>query len=110
MLTVQWPPALINGRMQTVYGDDATKVTVMQVLSDLQTNPFNDDDTSLGDVTFKPDSGSTRARIQRALQRLRQLIHVEALTEERVDVGEVVFKVDYIDLETKAKGSVKING
>jgi hypothetical protein len=109
MKTMDWPPRLKNGRLQMVTGAEATRVLVMQTLGDLQQNPFNPDDISLGDVTFRVN-GIIRARISNVLKRMAKLITIQAITESSDQEGKKVIMIDFIDRETRTQGRTTVDG
>lgn len=107
---MKWPPVPVGGRLPMVQGVDASTVLVIQTLSDLQTNPFNDPLLSLGNVTYRP-ANTIRARIGNALRRLNRVIEVQAIIERRADDdGNNEYVVQFIDRETRTKSEVTING
>lgn len=106
--TMKWPPTPRSGRIDMVEGAGATRILVMQVLSDLQTNPFNDVLLSLGNPTFRTASAA-RARIQNALRRLGRVIRIESISEEGSGEDRT-YTIDYVDLEVRQPGSVTVNG
>ncbi len=108
--TMVWPPTPRSGRVPMVQGAEATRILVMATLSDLQTNPFNENSLSLGNITFRVEK-ATRARIEAALKRLRSMIHVEAIIESDDDgESEKTYTINFTDLETRKKRSVTVNG
>ena len=106
--TMKWPPTTRRGRIDMAEGVEATRILVMQVLSDLQTNPFNDIGISLGDQTFRVKTSAT-ARIEQTLRRLGRLIRIESIESSTEGEG-ATYTINYTDLEVRAKGSVTING
>jgi hypothetical protein len=106
MRTMKWPPTPLNGRLGWVEGAEASAVVVLLTLSDLQTNPFNPRDLSLGDITFRVKV-SNKARIDAALRRLARIISVEAIIEEPgADGTALKYTVRFRDLETRVPGEV----
>lgn len=106
--TMKWPPIPEGGRIPMIDGGEATRAVVMQTLSDLQTNPFNPIDLSLGEVTFRVKS-AVRSRIYGALNRMRSMVRIENI--DQVDDGErTTITINYVDLETREQGSVTIDG
>lgn len=106
--TISWPPTPKNGRLTMVSGAEATRILVMMTLGDLRANPYNETDLSLGDVTYRVRA-AIRGRIETALRRLRRAIRVEMIDETRSG-DSATFDVRYLDLETKTKGKVTIDG
>lgn len=96
--TIKWPPTPEGGRIPLVKGSEATRVSVLLTLSDLTQNPFNEDDLSLGDITFQPVS-IARAKIMAALARLRRVAIVQSVMESPDNENE--FIVRYMDLESR---------
>jgi hypothetical protein len=111
--TMKWPPVPKSGRIPMIEGVDTTEVLIIQTLGDLQTNPFNSDRLSLGDVTFKNDQVA-KGRIDSALQRLRNIISVDSVTEnsseEDAQDGSREYIVQFTDRETRQPSQVTING
>ena len=107
--TIKWPPTPTNGRVPMVKGVKATSASVLMTLSDLRQNPFNPNDASIGDVTFK-SAGPAKGRIQRVLARLKRVIIVNSVQETTDDDGNVVFEVSFTDRESRSTSSVQING
>ena len=108
--TMKWPPTPEQGRLPFVEGIDATNIVVIQTLSDLQANPFNDPLLSLGEVTFK-DPKKVEARVTSVLTRLRALIDIEAILVDRSKAGdEMEVVVHFQDREIRQKSEVTVNG
>ena len=111
--TMKWPPTPEGGRIPFVEGLDASTVLVVQTLSDLQTNPFNDPRLSLGDITFRT-SQMAIGRISGAITRLKTIVEVirviEVGTKEENEDGERTYVVEFIDRETRQPSQVVING
>ncbi len=107
---MKWPPEVVNGRIPFVEGAEATRILVIQTLSNLQTQPFNEQSLSLGDVTFRPAT-ATVARIQSALRRLSSIISIDSIQERRSQGGtSVEYLIEYVDRETRIRQEVTING
>lgn len=109
MKTMDWPPNLRNGRLQMATGAAATRILVLQTLGDLQQNPFNPDDISLGDITYRV-SGVIRARVSNVLKRLGKMITIQAITEGTDQSGKKTITIDFIDRETRTQGRTTIDG
>lgn len=109
MRSMAWPPVIENGRCKMEQGAEATRTLVMQTLGDLQQNPFNPDGLSLGDVTFRVH-GAARARIHSALTRLQKVITIQQISEIKNSDGSMVIIIEFLDKETRSKGSALING
>lgn len=92
-----------------VKGADATVILVTQTLRDLKAQPFNDDLLSLGDITFRTVSSGT-ARIRTALDRLRRVIELVQVSEDRDEEGNATYLIVFVDRETRTKQEVTING
>lgn len=108
--TMKWPPVPEGGRIPMVEGVDASTILVVQTLSDLQTNPFNDALLSLGNVAFQPVS-QARARIKNALKRLTRVIEVQNIVENKnTEDGDVEYVVQFTDRETRTKAEANVNG
>ncbi len=107
--TMKWPPTPNGGTIGMVSGPEATTEVVLMVLGDLSANPFNPDDLSMGDITFKPETFA-RGRIELALRRLRSLISADSVQEESDDDGNMVYTVTFTDRESREQGSVQIHG
>ena len=103
--TINWPPTPVNGRLSMVEGPDASSIMVMQVLGDLSQNPFNPDDISMGDITFRSKTLGT-ARIEVALARLQPIISVDSVTEEDLNNGSIEYVINFTDRESRAQRSV----
>jgi hypothetical protein len=106
--TMKWPPVPINGRIGMVEGVDATNILLLQTLGDLRANPFNDDNISLGNITYKP-VGVAKGRIQGALERLRRIVSVESVVESG-DVEDRTYTIRFTDRETRVRSEVTIDG
>lgn len=111
--TMKWPPVPVNGRIPYVSGVDSSTVLVVQTLSDLQTNPFNPDQLSLGEVAFK-SRDVAEARISASLSRLSPIIQVDRVlrttsTADELE-GKVTYEIEFIDRETRQPSKVNVNG
>jgi len=107
--TIKWPPTPVNGRIPMVEDPEASTVLVMQVLGDLSQNPFNPDDISMGDQTFRSET-LTRARIDLALRRLRPIITINSITTENNHDGTTVYTINFTVMESRTQRSVTYNG
>lgn len=107
MRTMAWPPVPLGGRLGWVEGADASAVLVLMTLSDLQTNPFNDKNLSLGDITFRVRSAN-KARIDNALRRLARIIAIESIIESVDPEGNVRYNIKFQDRETRVAGEVLV--
>lgn len=87
--------------MQSVQGIEAKTVLVAQTLRDLQANPYNPDNLSLGQVVYTPQA-THRERISAALERLRSLIVVEAI-ETTFQEGDERITVRFSDREARSE-------
>ena len=104
--TMKWPPVPVNGRIPFVQGVDATNVLIINVLSDLQAQPFNDDQLSLGNLTWRTESTAT-GRITGALDRLKTIISINNIDEKRdEDGGASTYLIEYFDRETRSESEV----
>jgi hypothetical protein len=104
---MEWPPVIKNGRLGYVDGKEAAGVIILMTVSDLSQNPFNSEDLSLGDITFRVQS-SNRSRIENALRRLSPIISIEAIHETRGEDGSDEYQVIYVDRESRAQGSIRV--
>ena len=109
MKTIDWPPNFTDGRMEWVSGAAASRVLIMQTLGDLTQNPFNPKNICLGNVTFRT-MRSARSRVQVALKRVASIVAVQTVSETDTHDGTKVITVQFIDRETRERGSLTING
>jgi hypothetical protein len=107
--SIKWPPSVVGGRIEMVSGPEVSTQMVMMTLSDLSQNPFNPDDASMGDVTFR-SKNYAQARINLALRRLKRLVAVNRVEESSDDNGKVQYIVNFTDRESRSKQSVTIDG
>jgi hypothetical protein len=108
---MKWPPVPSGGRLSFEEGAPATRTLVLMTLGDLNTNPFNSGDISLGEITFK-STQVARGRIENALGRLSAFISVDAVTKmgdpEESEDGKQQYLVEYVDRETRTPSEVRI--
>lgn len=108
--TMKWPPVPVDGRILFVEGVQASTVLVINTLGDLNQNPFNPRDLSLGDVAFRSAHGA-QSRIQSTMDRLRSIVFVNSIEENGIDDdGSAVYEIVFTDRETRQKTEVSING
>ena len=111
--TMKWPPIPVDGRIPYVEGVEASIILVSNTLGDLQQNPFNSRDLSLGEVTFSPSPGA-EGRIRATMRRLRTIVTVDSVKETTSDVdkedGRREYLVVFTDRETRQQTEVPING
>lgn len=111
--TMRWPPVPHNGRIAMVEGTNATAVLIINVLSDLTQNPFNPDNLSLGEVTFRSKIGA-EARMKAALGRLSSVVIIdevrEVSTPEDTDEGYRSYTIVFTDRESRQRSEVNVNG